>query len=99
MTPKKATEESTGGLVVPDIDGKPHKVTTIRLTDDEYTRVELFAKAMGGVSMTEFCGKAIRYYLKACSNDPKLKKEIQREIQRQQDALNSFASQIFGSDE
>jgi len=97
MTPKKASSDGEGvGLAT--IDANPgNKVTTIRLSNNEYDQVMIFAKAMGDLSMTEFCGKAIRAYLKACTEDPKLKKEIQREIARQQAVLDDFASRVLGT--
>jgi hypothetical protein len=92
--------DKSGGISpLPVIDDDPsNKVTTIRLSSKEHNQVAIFAKAMGDLSMTEFVGRAVRAYLKACTEDPKLKKEIQREITRQQNALNDFAAMVLGTD-
>lgn len=98
MSAKKATAEVEVSSAALELDGKAHKVTTIRLTEREHAQVEMFAEAMGGLSMTEFVGRAVRVYLSACTKDPKIKKEIQREIARRQQALNAFADQVLGGD-
>jgi len=96
MAAKKRDED--GVITLPALDPNPgNKVTTIRLTNNEHDQVAIFAKAMGNLSMTDFCGKAIRFYLEACTEDPKLKKEIQREIARQQSVLDDFASRVLGT--
>jgi len=98
MAAKKRDDDGDSGLSLPALDANPgNKVTTIRLSNNEYDQVTIFAKAMGDLSLTEFCGKAIRAYLKACTEDPKLKKEIQREIARQQAVLDDFASRVLGT--
>lgn len=95
---KKRDEDGENTMTLPSLDPNPgNKVTTIRLSNNEYDQVSIFAKAMGDISMTEFCGKAIRAYLKACTEDPKLKKEIQREIARQQAVLDNFAARVLGT--
>jgi hypothetical protein len=96
MAAKKSDAEIGATLV--EIDANPgHKVTTIRLTNNEYDQVAIFAKAMGDISLTEFVGKAVREYLKACMKDSGIRKEVQRQIAKQQRMLDQFASSIFGN--
>jgi hypothetical protein len=73
-----------------------HKVTTIRLTNTEYDQVSLLCQSMNNISLTDFAGRAIRQYIKACMKDPGIRKEVQRQIAKQQRVLEQFAASIMG---
>lgn len=95
MTPKKADAET---ITLPDLDPNPgHKVTTIRLTNAEHERANLFATAMS-VSLTEYVGRAVRAYMKSCTKDPNIRKEVERQIAKQQKIFEKMRADLFGED-
>jgi hypothetical protein len=69
------------------------KTTTVRLTQQMFDEMDLFAQALNQ-NTTDFIKDAVEGHISRLAKSPKVQKSLQRQIQRQQHRLEAIMNRV-----
>lgn len=91
--------EDNGDREIPEIRGAVgFKTTTVRLTQEMFDEVELFAKARNQ-NTTDFIKDALEYHIGRLAKNPGVQKALQKTIARQQAQLDRIMTRVQARNE